>query len=48
MKDLGGLEQGEQYPSLQIVESHDSVLKNIKQLILRIFGLLIRGSQKIG
>ena len=48
VKDLGGLEQGEQYPSLQIVESHDSVLKNIKQLILRIFGLLIRGSQKIG
>ena len=40
MKDLGGLEQGEQYPPLEIV--------NIILLVSRIIGLLMRGSQEIG
>ena len=49
VKDREGLEQGEQYPPLKIVEPLKGGLpKNIKQFASRIFGLLMRGSQEIG
>ena len=49
MKDCEGLEYEEQDPSKTLLNLlKGGVLKNIKQLASRIFGLLMRGSQEIG